>query len=183
MGKLNRIIKIVIVIFTAGVLSIFSNQTLATNQNTEVIKQDVITEKQSIEGTRIADASLSNIINAGNDWINSGKTDVNGNPIRSAESFAGEFVGIGQVLVAVGIVTLLITSAIMAIRWIVATPDKQAKLKEQLIGLVIAAIVIFGAVGIWNLVRGIGSKVEENLQSGSISIQTIEAQYNSNKIA
>ena len=52
---------------------------------------------------------------------------------------------------------------IMAVKWITATPDKQAKLKQQLVGLVIAVVVIFGAVGIWNLVRGIMTHVENNL--------------------
>ncbi len=57
----------------------------------------------------------------------------------------------------------------MAIQWITATPDKQAKLKIQLIGLVVSAVVIFGAVGIWNLVRSIGQDVENELTS---NIQT-----------
>ena len=33
-----------------------------------------------------------------------------------------------------------------------ADPSTQAKLKQQMIGLVVAAVVIFGAVAIWRLV-------------------------------
>ena len=51
----------------------------------------------------------------------------------------------------------------MAVQWITASPDKQAKLKGQLIGLAVSAIVILGAVGIWNFARNIGSQVESSL--------------------
>ena len=70
-------------------------------------------------------------------------------------------------MVVIGIVTIMLVTLIMGVKWIVATPEKQAKLKEQLIGLVVATVVIFGAVGIWNLVRGIMEKTEEKISTGS----------------
>ena len=39
----------------------------------------------------------------------------------------------------------------MGIKFIMASPEEQGKLKGQLIGLVIAAIVILGAYTIWEL--------------------------------
>ena len=33
-----------------------------------------------------------------------------------------------------------------------ATPEEAAKLKQQLIGLVVSGVVIFGAVAIWKIV-------------------------------
>ena len=62
-------------------------------------------------------------------------------------------------LVVIGLATVLIVGTIMGIQWITATPDKQAKLKQQLIGLVVATVVIFGAVGIWSLVKTIMDNV------------------------
>ena len=94
-------------------------------------------------------------------WIKEGENSTDSQ--MEVEKFAENFIGVGQVLVAIGIVTLLIVSLITAIKWITATPDKQAKLKQQLIGLVISAVVIFGAIGIWNLVRGILQNVEGKL--------------------
>ena len=96
---------------------------------------------------------------AGTKWITGGRDSVSGFGSKP-EDFVSEFIGIGQILVAVGIVTLIIVAIITAIRWLTATPDKQAKLKVQLIGLVVSIVVIFGAVGIWNFVRGILNKVE-----------------------
>lgn len=104
---------------------------------------------------------INDIVDAGKNWIKEGENSTDSQ--MEVEKFAENFIGVGQVLVAIGIVTLLIVSLITAIKWITATPDKQAKLKQQLIGLVISAVVIFGAIGIWNLVRGILQNVEGKL--------------------
>lgn len=94
---------------------------------------------------------IGDITGEAGSWISGAETPGG----LTAEHFVGEFIGIGQILVSIGIATILIVTAIMAGKWIVATPDKQAKLKQQLIGLVISIVVIFGAVGIWNLVQTI----------------------------
>ena len=36
-----------------------------------------------------------------------------------------------------------------------ANPDEQARLKTQLVGLAVSAVVVFGAVSIWRLTVGI----------------------------
>ena len=111
---------------------------------------------------RVAD--INDFVNAGTGFIDKGRqaAEQTGND-TSAVGFANQFVDIGRILIAIGVVTLLIVSAIMAIRWLTATPDKQAKLKTQLIGLVISAVVIFGAVGIWNLLWSILSNLESTM--------------------
>lgn len=119
------------------------------------------------DNTDISGKGANDIISAGSKWLSLGSTDDNTlgstDDNTSVMSFANQLVGIGQVLVSVGVATILIVTAIMAIRWITATPDKQAKLKQQLIGLVVSIIVIFGAVGIWNVVRGIMGNIENSL--------------------
>lgn len=94
---------------------------------------------------------VESIFSAGKQWIETGRNS-NEDKYNSPVEFVNELMPIGQILVSVGIGTLTIVSVIMAIRWITATPDKQAQLKQQLIGLVVAAFVIFGAVGIWEFV-------------------------------
>ena len=47
--------------------------------------------------------------------------------------------------------------AFMGIRYMTSSPDKQATLKQQLIGVVVSGIVIFGAYGIWKAVIGVVS--------------------------
>ena len=142
MKKISKIMQVVLIIAIIALTGVFQSNVYAAEKKAE-------------------DISINDIMDAGSDWINKGKT-AGENSKTTPEAFVEQLIGIGQILVAVGIVTILVVTVIMAIRWITATPDKQAKLKEQLIGLVIATVVIFGAVGIWNLVRGIMSNIETN---------------------
>lgn len=64
------------------------------------------------------------------------------------------FVPVGQVLIIAANAVIVIVVAVMGIKWITAKPDQQAKLKEQLIGLVVAIVVIYGGVGIWATIKG-----------------------------
>ena len=60
---------------------------------------------------------------------------------------------IAQALVAVAAGVLVIVTCIMGVKYATASsPDAQAKLKKQLIGLVISVIVVFGAHTIWTIV-------------------------------
>ena len=47
----------------------------------------------------------------------------------------------------------------MGIKYLTAGPDAQAKLKEQLIGVVVSGVVIFGAYFIWSTVINIASNL------------------------
>ncbi len=106
---------------------------------------------------------IADILQAGREWISRGKEEADKMDYGSTpEDFVNSFIGIGQVLVAIGIVTIVIVTIVTAIKWLTATPDKQAKLKVQLIGLVLSIVIIFGAVGIWSLVKGIMNKVESD---------------------
>lgn len=157
-----------IVILTVAIFSMqfFCNQTLAepttgtsTNQNKNT-------------STASTPKSVQDIMNAGSNWLHGEQSNKPAG--TEVNDFVDQFIGIGQVLVGIGIATILIVTMITAFKWITATPDKQAKLKQQLIGLVISAVVIFGAVGIWNLVRGIMENVETKIsQVEPSSIVTI----------
>ena len=68
------------------------------------------------------------------------------------------FKGLGQILTMVGAGVMVAVTSIMGIKYLVSPPDKQAALKQQLIGLVVAGVVIFGAYGIWSAVVKVASK-------------------------
>ena len=127
--------------------------------NAEETTGDTTVNSNSISGK-----GMDDIIIARKKFKNLQKTDAN----TTVDAFLENLLGLGQVLVIIGGATLLIVGGIMAIKWITATPDKQAKLKTQSIGLVLAAVVIFGAVGIWNFVRGIMNSVDEEIDTTSI---------------
>jgi len=65
------------------------------------------------------------------------------------------FSGIGQILTVIGAGIMVAVTSYMGIQYLISPPDKQAQLKQQLIGLVAAGIVIFGAYGIWSAVLGV----------------------------
>lgn len=60
---------------------------------------------------------------------------------------------IARVLVTVGTIILVVLTVIWGIKYMTCpTPDQRAKLKTQLIGFVVATVVIFGAQFIWSTV-------------------------------
>lgn len=80
------------------------------------------------------------------------ETGKNNNAGINLTEIGTEFSAIGNVLVYIGAGILVGATAYMGILYIVSSPEKQAKLKQQLIGLVVSAIVIFGAYSIWSMI-------------------------------
>ena len=115
-------------------------------------------ELSETEPLRVADGGLSGIISAGNSFINKGKNKEQAN--TSVDDFATALAPIGSVLAGIGIVIFMAVLGIMAIKWITAKPDDKAKLKQAFVGYVVAAVVFFGAVGIWRIAIGIMEQVE-----------------------
>ncbi len=63
-----------------------------------------------------------------------------------------EIKGIGQILTFVGTGIFVGVVAYMGIKYLTSGPEAQAKLKTQLIGVVVSGVVIFGAYNIWSIV-------------------------------
>ena len=100
------------------------------------------------ESTSTMDAK--SIMDKGKKFIENGSKD----PVISEDKVIDAFVPVGQVLVIAANAVILVVVAVMGVKWITAKPEQQAKLKEQLIGLVVAIVVIYGAVGIWTIIKG-----------------------------
>ena len=60
-----------------------------------------------------------------------------------------------NILTAIGVIVLVAVTVIMGIKYMFATPEEAAKLKQQLIGLVVAAVVVLGATAIWKIIYNI----------------------------
>lgn len=91
------------------------------------------------------------------DFITKGQAQAEKAKIDAGE-IAENFVGIGQILTLVGAGVLVAVTTYMGIKYLTSGPEAQAKLKVQLIGIVVSGVVIFGAYGIWKLVVDIASK-------------------------
>lgn len=73
--------------------------------------------------------------------------------VINSNDVASTIMPIAQALVAVAAGVLVVVTCIMGVKYATATsPDTQAKLKKQLIGLVVSIIVVFGAHTIWTIV-------------------------------
>lgn len=92
---------------------------------------------------------FGSVVQEANDWITQGETKVNDENIIDSGQISGIIKPIAQALTTIGVGILLIVAAIMGIKWITANPEEQAKLKQQSVGLVVAAVVILGAYTIW----------------------------------
>lgn len=74
---------------------------------------------------------------------------------KDTDGIGGKFISIGQVLVTIASIVLVIVTLIMAIKYLIANAEQKGKLKQQLIGLVVSVVVIYGAVGIWTIIQDI----------------------------
>lgn len=63
------------------------------------------------------------------------------------------------ILTAIGVIVLVVVTIIMGIKYMFATPEEAAKLKQQLIGLVVSAVVVLGATAIWGIVLDVLNKI------------------------
>ena len=61
-------------------------------------------------------------------------------------------IAIGNILTAIGVAIIMVGILIIGIKYMIASPEEAAKIKGQLVGLVVAGVVIFGAYGIWSVV-------------------------------
>lgn len=96
----------------------------------------------------------NNLMSSGKNFLSKGK-----NNNISTEQMGNMFAPMARILLSFGIIVILGCTIIMGIKYMLATPEEAAKLKQQLIGLVVSAFVIFGAVVIWTLAYQVFSSV------------------------
>ena len=75
----------------------------------------------------------------------------NGDTTIEVGEITTEFADLAKILTTIGAGVLVIVITYMGIKYFISSPEEQAKLKGQLIGVVVSAVVIFGAVSIWEL--------------------------------
>ncbi len=92
-----------------------------------------------------------------NQFMNTGK---NGNSANiSGNDMGSIIIPVANILTAIGVIVLVAVTIVMGIKYMFATPEEAAKLKQQLIGLVVAGVVILGATAIWKIVYNILNSV------------------------
>ena len=100
--------------------------------------------------------SLESMEKDAKDFIQKGK-DKSGDFTPVVGTVTVYFQGLGQILRIVGAGVLVAVVSYMGIKYMISPPDKQADLKNRLIYVVVAGIVIFGAYGIWRAILSVVS--------------------------
>lgn len=88
-------------------------------------------------------------------FVDKGSQQVKGN--INYDNVVKDFVSLGQILTFIGGGIVVAVVIYMGIKYLTAGPEAQAKLKTQLIGVVVSAMVIFGAYFIWSTVVNVAS--------------------------
>lgn len=109
----------------------------------------------------VSAASYQGMVSDAQAFINKGKSEVSKANGVQVGDITKEFVPIGQMLTSIGAGVLVAVTTYMGIKYITSGPEAQAKLKQQLIGVIVSGVVIFGAYGIWQVVVQIAQTFEQ----------------------
>lgn len=99
--------------------------------------------------------ALQNIKDAGDDFISQGSTS----SVITTEEAWNILRPIGQVLVAIASVVLVIAYMYLGIQYMITDPQGKANIKQKLIGLVIATVLIYGATGLFAIIINLGNSI------------------------
>lgn len=88
-----------------------------------------------------------------NFFKNGDDNNINDDALQSTSAF------LFRILVSIGIVIVFIVGTIIGIKFMIASAEDKAKVKEALVPFIIGTAVIFGAFTIWSLVINIGQSI------------------------
>ena len=92
-------------------------------------------------------ASNKGIMELAKEWMSLGKQ--NATSITHNNNNNDEFLEIAGILTGLGIWVIVISGAVLGIRFMMATPDQKAEMKKGLTIYLIGTVIILGAVTIW----------------------------------
>ena len=104
-------------------------------------------------------ADLSTMMGQASNFVNTG-ADQAQDLSSGIDEITAQFKPIGQLLTMIGAGVMGAVTTFMGIKYLTSGPEAQAKLKQQLIGVIVSGVVIFGAYGIWNIVVSIAQNFD-----------------------
>lgn len=108
----------------------------------------ILVSFMSIDVNASANLSTGSLVNKAKTFVGNGQAgtgNVNTSVITSGVT------SIASILVTIGAFILVILTIILGIQYMTSPPQRQAALRSQMIGLLWAYVVVFGAYGIWNI--------------------------------
>jgi hypothetical protein len=68
---------------------------------------------------------------------------------------------LARILMGIAVLVLLSVGAILGVKYMISGADEKANIKEKLIWYVVSAVLIFGAVAIFNIVINVLNKISD----------------------
>ena len=93
-------------------------------------------------------SNASTMLEDADDWLEKGAQ----NPPITPEDVWPELLPIAQMLIGFGAVVVLGCFMWLGIKYMTTDPSGKAHIKQKLIGLVIATVIIFGGIGIFTII-------------------------------
>ena len=101
--------------------------------------------------------SLSSIQESGDEFLGLGKEQAEGT--QNIANIKGIINGIFSLIFPLGVAITVIVGGVLGIKFMLASAEDKAKLKEVLIPYTVGCILIFGATGIWNVVVNLSGEI------------------------
>lgn len=107
-----------------------------------------------------AESFWEGIISSGDNFLQTGKDGATANTDATSDEETKEFINIlYNTLLTLGVIITIAVGGIMGIKFMIASAEDKAKIKESMVPYVVGSILIFGAFGIWKLFITIFSQI------------------------
>ena len=119
----------------------------------------ILLQTLAINSTYVQAFSWSDIFETSENFIETGKEANILNTVNVIDD--GEFKEVSDIiyntLFGIGVALSVVVGAVLGIKFMMASLEEKAQIKESLVAYVAGCVVVFGAFGIWKLVMVIGS--------------------------
>ena len=95
--------------------------------------------------------SFSDWVDQSQSFLDRGQSE---QPITTQDAI-NAFIPVGRILVGIATVVLVVVGLIMGVKYMIAGANDKAQLKQKLIYYVISIVLVYGAVGIFNIIINI----------------------------
>lgn len=107
-----------------------------------------------------AESFWEGIINSGDSFLQTGKDGATADADATSDTETSKFISIlYSTLLTLGIIVTIAVGGVMGIKFMMASAEDKAKIKESMVPYVVGSILIFGAFGIWRMFIMIFSQI------------------------
>ena len=149
---MKYILKIITMLF---ITAITINLYMTYSFGEEAESSDVSGGSSSSSSSQIE--SYSSINEKAKNFINRGSES----ETISQQKVEQDLLPLARILMGIAVLVLLSVGAILGVKYMISGADERAKIKEKLIWYIVSAVLIFGAVAIFNIVINILNKVSD----------------------